>query len=251
VAFLITGASRGFGRAIAKVVAAASQHHFSKFRIFLVARSDSGLQETKDLILAATSETAKLRVVCHALDLNDLDQLDANMDQLLQDLLVAENGPTVEETYDRVVLINNAGTIGHLGPCISSPSLQEMRSNVDLNITSCLWISVRFARYLKQQQQKATIVNISPLVAIADFSTFGIYSAGKAACEKYHAMLAKEEEVDLQKMLNYAPGPLETDMVIEIRLAPALDAGLKPNFQKQLLDPEDKAKEGDAPFAYQ
>jgi sepiapterin reductase len=117
-----------------------------------------------------------------------------------------------------------------------------MCSKVDLNITSCFWISVHFARYLKQQQQKATIVNISPLVAIADFSTFGIYSAGKAACEKYHAMLAKEEEVDLQKMLNYAPGPLETDMVIEIRLAPALDAGLKPNYQKQLLDPKDSAK---------
>ncbi len=32
-------------------------------------------------------------------DLNDLDQLDANMDHLLQDLLVAENGLTVEETY--------------------------------------------------------------------------------------------------------------------------------------------------------
>jgi sepiapterin reductase len=243
VAFLITGASRGFGRAIAKVVAAASQHHFSKFRIFLVARSDSGLQETKDLILAATSETAKLRVVCHALDLNDLDQLDANMDQLLQDLLLAENGETEEETYyDRVVLINNAGTIGHLGPCISSPSLQEMLSNVDLNITSCLWISVRFARYLKQQQHRATIVNISSLVAIADFPTFGIYSAGKAAREKYYTLLAKEEELDMLKTLNYAPGPLETDMVTDIRSASALDADLKPNFQTQLLDPEDSAK---------
>jgi hypothetical protein len=55
VAFLITGASRGFGRAIAKVVAAASQRHFSKVHIILVARSDSGLQETKDLILAASN----------------------------------------------------------------------------------------------------------------------------------------------------------------------------------------------------
>ncbi len=44
------------------------------------------------------------------------------------------------------------------------------------------------------------------------------------------------------KTLSYAPGPLETDMVTEIRSAPALDADLKPNFQKQLLDPEDSAK---------
>ena len=129
---------------------------------------------------------ASLMILLHPVyDLNDLDQLDANMDQLLQDLLVAENGVTVEESYyDRVILINNGGMIGHLGPCSDSPSLQEMRSNVDLNITSCLWISVRFSRYLKQQQQRATIVNISSLVAIADFPTFGIYSAGKAAREK-------------------------------------------------------------------
>jgi short-subunit dehydrogenase len=133
--------------------------------------------------------------------------------------------------------------IGHLGCCIhSSMSLQEMCSNVDLTITSHLWISVFFARYLKQQQQKATIVNIALLVAIADFPTFGIYSAGKAAREKYYALLAKEEELDMLKMLDYAPRPLKTYMVTEIHLAPALDANLKPNFQNQLLDPKDSAK---------
>jgi hypothetical protein len=43
---------------------------------------------------------ASLTILLHPVyDLNDLDQLDANMDQLLQDLLVAENGVTVEETY--------------------------------------------------------------------------------------------------------------------------------------------------------
>jgi sepiapterin reductase len=54
--------------------------------------------------------------------------------------------------------------------------------------------------------------------------------------------LAKEEELDMMKMLNYAPGPLETDMVTEIRSAPALDANSEIFFQKQVLDPEDSAK---------
>merc|ERR1712238_76391 len=44
------------------------------------------------------------------------------------------------------------------------------------------------------------------------------------------------------KTLNYAPGPLETDMAKEIRKkADELDVDLKPHFQKKLLDSYDSA----------
>jgi sepiapterin reductase len=45
---------------------------------------------------------------------------------------------------------------------------------------------------------------------------------------------------DIQ-ILNYAPGPLETDMATEIWQAPLLDASLKPHYDKQLVDPDDSA----------
>jgi hypothetical protein len=41
--------------------------------------------------------------------------------------------------------------------------------------------------------------------------------------------------------LNYAPGPLETEMTSILRQCDALDATLKPHFQKQLVDPMDSA----------
>jgi NAD(P)-dependent dehydrogenase (short-subunit alcohol dehydrogenase family) len=56
----------------------------------------------------------------------------------------------------------------------------------------------------------------------------------------YYASLAQELAAASNsriRLLSYAPGPLETDMVEEIRAAEALDAGLRPNFAKQLLDP--------------
>jgi NAD(P)-dependent dehydrogenase (short-subunit alcohol dehydrogenase family) len=60
------------------------------------------------------------------------------------------------------------------------------------------------------------------------------------ARDMYYASLAQELAAISDsriRLLSYAPGPLETDMVEEIRAAEALDPGLRPNFAKQLLDP--------------
>ena len=250
VLFVITGASRGLGQAIAKV---ASQT-VPNLRAILVARSERGLVETEEHMKRQRSHELQQQVSRYVMDLSDLDRLDTNLDGLFDELRLEDNH------YDRVILINNAGTIGHLGSCLSSPSLADLRGHVDLNITSSLWLSVRFARFFRQQVRHAssssspsthaqpiiTIVNISSLVAIAEFPTMACYSAGKAAREKYHVIMAKElandDDGNKIKILNYAPGPLETDMVTEIRAADRLDATLKPHFQKQLLHPDDSAK---------
>ena len=70
----------------------------------------------------------------------------------------------------------------------------------------------------------------------------GIYGAGKAARDHFHVTLSKEISPTILKILNYAPGPLETDMVTEIRQAPKLDESLRPAFAKQLIDPMDSAQ---------
>jgi hypothetical protein len=118
------------------------------------------------------------------------------------------------------------------------------------------------------------------LIAVADeFPTMGIYGAGKAARDKYHTILAKEietisaskskstalpssaatsktEETPAQqqqnattattdssiKILNYAPGPLETSMTDCMRSSTGMDKGLQRFFQNNtLLDPDDSA----------
>lgn len=78
-----------------------------------------------------------------------------------------------------------------------------------------------------------------------------LYSAGKAARDMYHACLAQEEEEQNRcsgsnrstfRVLNYAPGPLETDMAEELRANERLDATLQPNFEHDLVDPMDSAR---------
>jgi sepiapterin reductase len=246
---VVTGASRGLGRAIAKAFCndvLTPLRRINEVRAFLVARSQTGLQETEDLMLQQASgvKDRKLKVDCsqHVIDLGDLDTLDSNLDELLTEMV--KDVPDA----DHIIFINNAGSLGHLGPCVESPSLADMRANVDLNITSAFWTSVRFARFSKESASDTaftTIVNISSLAAIQVFPTMGIYAAGKAARNHYHATLAKELQGSTKdiRILNYAPGPLETDMATALRSAEDLDADLKANFQQQLVNPDDSALE--------
>lgn len=208
---VITGASRGFGRALA-IMAARSFNPSSDFDVMLVlvARSTEGLEETARLVRDQTGVPGNnFQVSCHAMDLGDLKQLDENIDQLIQEF--DRQGCTTR----KIIFIQNAGTIGFLGPCRNSPSLKDLQSNVDLNITSCLWISARLTRYANSSEKPTDliIVNVSSLVAIADFPTFGMYSAGKAARDKYHTLIASEETTSSTgdqtkpriRTLNYAP----------------------------------------------
>ena len=56
------------------------------------------------------------------------------------------------------------------------------------------------------------------------FESWGIYCAGKAAREMFHKTVAAEQKDKATfRVLNYAPGPLDTDMQREIREGPHVD----------------------------
>lgn len=273
ISYIITGASRGLGRAIA--VTSASFHlqqqqlspteELLQLHYILVARSEQVLEELKLQLETMATHKIHICVSCHAVDLGNLDTLDASWDAILLNVVIVVD--ILCSTTQKIYFVNNAGSLGHLGQCTASPSLQDMRQTVDLNVTSCLWSSIRVAQYIKecqkdlqpkQQIKSAVLINISSLVAISDdFLTMGIYSAGKGARNKYHTILAKEEARTVAtactstapstatatpiKTLNYAPGPLETEMTQQLRASSNLDVELQKNFEKQLLDANDSA----------
>jgi sepiapterin reductase len=91
-----------------------------------------------------------------------------------------------------------------------------------------------------------TIINVSSLAATTPFESWSIYCAGKAARDIYHAVLAKEQLKfpDRRKLvtLNYAPGPLDTNMQKEIRENEQVDKETREFFKtmkdnNQLVDP--------------
>jgi sepiapterin reductase len=223
VLLLITGASRGLGRSIAKAFC----QGYAKDDIHAVLIARRSLDETEQIIASTNVKVSK-----HRVDLSRLDSLEQEVDRIFMGIKVAD--------YDRHFLINNAGTLGHIGPTSATPNLEHMRRSIDFNVTSSLWISTRFAK-LMSDSTAATIVNISSLVAVHAFPTMGIYSAGKAARDSYHQAMAKESQTNL-RILNYAPGPLETELSTELRTADGLSSDLKLQFQQTLIDPDVSAR---------
>ena len=261
ILFLVTGASRGLGRSIALAFqqhflatsdGASSLHlHFS-----LVARSQQGLEETRQQLedqagkgKESSSSNISIDYSIHSFDLGDLANLETNFNQVLNKFQ--------QTSWSQFILINNAGSLGSLGPCWNEPqsSLQHMQAIIDFNVTSALWIATKCLHWaLKEQTNdrtpQTTMVNISSLTAIQAFPSMGLYSAGKAARDMFHACMEQElssagstsKTMPPFKVLNYAPGPLETDMTEEIRGAANLDASLKPHYDKRLVNANDSAK---------
>mmetsp|Transcript_30972 Transcript_30972/g.118838 ORF Transcript_30972/g.118838 Transcript_30972/m.118838 type:complete len:145 (+) Transcript_30972:4186-4620(+) len=67
----------------------------------------------------------------------------------------------------------------------------------------------------KVNSQKKTVVNISSIMALAPRDSCGVYSTVKAASDAMHRSLAKEES-ETYRVVNYSPGPIDTDMMTEI-----------------------------------
>ena len=111
------------------------------------------------------------------------------------------------------------------------------------------------------------IVNISSICALDPFPTVSIYCAGKAGRDMFHNVLAKENssksdanndsesdggalsnnEKQRYKVLNYAPGPCDTEMTDVLSDCPVLDGGLHEYFktskiENKLVRPEETAK---------
>mmetsp|Transcript_33933 Transcript_33933/g.78253 ORF Transcript_33933/g.78253 Transcript_33933/m.78253 type:complete len:270 (+) Transcript_33933:1084-1893(+) len=233
---VVTGASRGLGQAIAVAFCKEQQLRSASIRALLVARSKEGMKATRKKMGIACSNT-EVRVTLHEMDLSDLMQLDGNIDSLLED-----SKPFSQ--YKQIVVINNAGSLGHLGPAADTPSLQSLQRYMDLNVTSSLWLTSRLSKELMEFEDRTTIVNISSLCAIEPFPTMAGYCAAKAARDMFHAAMAKEPGV---KVLNYAPGVLDTDMSATLRQCDALDDGLHAFFnaahQKGELIPPEKTAE--------
>jgi len=235
---IITGASKGIGRSIA--LSFAQHSEIKKLHLCLMARSQDGLNETSRLILDKKEHspmmcTKEIVVTTHPIDLSDLDSLEES----IVDIFKQCYEPYLDQ-YTHCILINNAGTLGHLGQAISLPSPKDLMQNVELNLASSCWLSSYFIRdfhltRLYRQNKKCTVVNMSSLCAISPFETMAMYCAGKAYRDMYHQTMALEQlkRSDDIKILNYAPGAIATDMTDTLRNCHDLDPELQTFFNSR------------------
>mmetsp|Transcript_8312 Transcript_8312/g.12801 ORF Transcript_8312/g.12801 Transcript_8312/m.12801 type:complete len:260 (-) Transcript_8312:172-951(-) len=234
ILLVVSGASKGYGQAVA--VEFSKTNESSNLRAILTARSHTGLEKTKELMTIESGNTA-LDISLHCLDLANAETLDASIDELME---VAKPF----DQYDRIVIVNNAGSLGHLGNVTKMTSVKELAEAVDLNITSSCWFTTRWVKELLASATNTTIVNVSSLCAIQAFPTMTTYCAGKAARDMFHLSLAKENPQI--KFLNYAPGAMATAMTDALRIEEDLADELKDYFRSahekgELIEPNTSA----------
>lgn len=185
---LVTGASRGIGRAAALELAKAGNH------VIATARSEKALTKLDDEIAAATGHNATLI----PLDLRD----GAAVDRLASALL---------ERFGRLDgLMGNAGVLGTLGPLenISPAAFQE---TLDVNFTAN-WRLIRAVHPLLRMSEAGRALFVTSGIVPHPRAFWGVYGATKAALETMIACYADEIENTPIRVNLLDPGAVRTEM---------------------------------------
>ncbi|CAK4608801.1 unnamed protein product, partial [Aphanomyces euteiches] len=152
---------------------------------------------TKDQALHATQT---------AVDLSDQRAYCDTINNFLSDI--------AKLSLKRIVIVHNAGSLGEVGRIANVSSPQAIQKHMELNVNSVLWFNKRFLEAYGQassgEKPQIYMLNVSSLNAIEPFATCGLYCVFKAARDMHFRVVAIEEPN--VKTLNYAPGPMETEM---------------------------------------
>ncbi|CAN9504695.1 unnamed protein product [Ophioblennius macclurei] len=202
---IITGASRGFGRAVALQL---SRRLRPGSVLVLAARSGADLRAVRAELEASEAGRAGLRLHCVVADVGRPEGLED---------IVRTSREASDAEIDHLILINNAASLGDVSRFTTGfTSLSEVDAYMSTNVSSplCLTAAVLQA-FPRRAGLKRTVVNMSSLCALQPFRSWVLYCTSKAARDMTFKVLA-EEEPDV-RVLNYAPGPLDTAMHLEAR----------------------------------
>ncbi len=185
---IVTGASKGLGRAVASLLADRG------VALVLTARGNAGLQ------LAADSFANRTSVVTLAGDVAD----SAHIHALIE---------LAEQRFGRIdLIVNNASTIGrspmpslvHLSPVVFDRLFAT-------NVYAPLHL-IQHALPVMERNGGGTIVNVSSDAAVAAYAGWGGYGASKAALDHLSRVLAVELDGTGVSVIVADPGNMNTDL---------------------------------------
>jgi NAD(P)-dependent dehydrogenase (short-subunit alcohol dehydrogenase family) len=188
---LITGASRGIGRAVAEKFAAEGAH------VLLIARTREAIEQVDDAIrsLGGTATLIPLNLA-HGPKIDAL-------------------GPTLYERFGKLdILVGNAAILGRLSPLTHIPSQhweQVLRVNVTAN-----WRLIRTLDPLLRRSDAGRVIFVtSSGVANSARAYWAPYSVSKAALECLAKTYANETQDSPIKVNLIDPGATATNMRAE------------------------------------
>ncbi len=185
---LITGASRGIGRAIALELARNGMK-----RLLLVARDENKLAD-----VAADIEAMGVEVAIFGLDLTHSVTVNKTISQAWRD-------------YGPIELLVNCAGVAHQTSFLHA-NLSEVASELSLNLMATYHITRLVARRMAHRKQ-GTIVNVSSLMGKIAAPTMATYSATKFALLGFTQALRGELAPYKMRVVALLPSLTDTDMV--------------------------------------
>jgi len=183
---LVTGASRGIGKEIAKIFAEAGAD------LAIASRKLEGLKAAAEEI-----EPSGQKVLCvptHAKNISDLENLVAK----------------TTETYGRIdILVNNAATNPAMGAVVDTE--EKIYDHIlDTNLKGYFMLS-KLAGKIMQGQGGGTIINVSSAGGVSPAEGLGPYCISKAGINMLTKQMAMELGPDNIRVNAIAPRIVKTD----------------------------------------
>lgn len=180
--YLITGASRGIGREIARTIARQGR------RLVLTGRDTAALEETAGLARDLGAEAT-----VHAADLADVSQIGKLVDEL--------------EGVSLSGLVANAGVAVVKG--IEELTSEDWQKTLDVNVTGPFEL---IRRLLPSMKAGSSLVNVSSVAAKVAFPGWSSYCMSKSAMEGFFRSLREELRPRGIRVINIAPAATATDI---------------------------------------
>jgi uncharacterized protein len=177
---VVTGASAGIGRCVAKLLAQ------SGYDLILVARRQNELEK----LVSELPNSTKIQIL--PFDLNDPKQT-----------------PNILANVSRLEVLINCAGVGTYGP-VSDQTLGEWERTININCLSLVSLS-RFAA--EKMTSGGAIINVSSLAGDIPIPYMAVYSASKAFVTNFSLAFHQEVKSRGIKVVAFAPGGVSTGFV--------------------------------------
>ena len=200
---LITGGSKGIGRAIALALSDAGAD------VTLAARGREALEKT-----AREIEERGRRAVTVPTDVTDVAEVDA---------LVAT---TVSELGGIDILVNNAGAAPFFST-VESVRPEGFEKYFRVNFLSAVFCTRAAGPHLISRGEGASVINVASVAAFVASPGLTYYSTAKAALVNLTRTVAREWAGHGVRVNAIAPGWIETDLNVEARRDPSFHEAIR------------------------